>query len=276
MTRTTRRTTAALALAALLALAGCSSSDDDATGASPSATASDSLTGDLTIFAAASLQPAFDELTASFAVDHPGVTVNPVTYDGSSTLATQLVEGGNADVFASADEKNMQPVVDATLVDGAPTIFTTNTLQIVVAPGNPKKIDSLADLAALAGDGGTVVLCAPEVPCGSASQQVLAAAKVELKPASQEQNVSAVLTKVTSGEADAGLVYRTDVLRAGDSVEGVDFTEAAGVVNKYPIAALDDDARADGHEAATAQAFVDLVLSDEGQKVLADKGFTAP
>ncbi|WP_029288192.1 molybdate ABC transporter substrate-binding protein [Cellulomonas sp. HZM] len=278
MTRTTRtRASAALALAAVLALAACSSSDDASTGPSQAPTATgDALTGDLTVFAAASLQPAFDELVTTFAADNPGVHVNPVTYDGSSTLATQIVQGGNADVFASADEKNMKPVVDAGLTAAAPTIFTTNTLQIVVAPGNPKHITSLADLAKVADDGGIVVLCAPEVPCGSASQQVLAAADVDLTPASEEQNVTAVLTKVTAGEADAGLVYRTDVLRAGDDVEGVDFAEAATVVNKYPIAVLSDEARADGHEQAAAQAFVDLVLSDEGQKVLTDKGFTTP
>ncbi|ROS31289.1 molybdate ABC transporter substrate-binding protein [Cellulomonas sp. PhB150] len=275
MTRTTTVRTA-LVLAALLALTGCTSTNEAGTGSPSSSVPSDGLTGELTIFAAASLQPVFDELAATFAADHPDVTVNPVTYDGSSTLATQLVEGGNADVFASADEKTMTPVVDAGLTASAPTIFTTNTLQIVVAPGNPKKVTSLADLATLADDGGIVVLCAAAVPCGSASQQVLDAAKVELKPASEEQSVSAVLTKVVSGEADAGLVYRTDVLKAGDDVEGVDFAEAAGVVNKYPIAALGDDARDDGHEVATAQAFVDLVLSAEGQQVLADKGFTAP
>lgn len=263
-------------LAALLALAGCSSTNETGAG-SPSATASaDDLTGELTIFAAASLQPAFDELAATFAAAHPDVTVDPVTYDGSSTLATQLVEGATADVFASADEKNMTPVVDAGLTATVPTTFTTNTLQIVVAPGNPQKISNLVDLARLSTDGGIVVLCAAEVPCGSASQQVLDAAGVDLKAASEEQSVSAVLTKVVSGEADAGLVYRTDVLKAGDEVEGVDFAEAAGVVNRYPIAVLGDDARDDGHEAATARAFVDLILSAPGQRVLADKGFAAP
>jgi len=270
-----RTATAAIAVAALLALAGCSSSNEAGSG-SPSTSASGDLTGQLTIFAAASLQPAFDELAATFAAAHPDVTVNPITYDGSSTLATQLVEGGSADVFASADEKNMKPVVDAGLTAATPEVFTTNTLQIVVAPGNPKKVRSLADLATLSADGGIVVLCAAEVPCGSASQRALVAAKAELKPASEEQSVSAVLTKVVSGEADAGLVYRTDVLKAGDDVEGVDFAEAAGVVNRYPITALSGEARDAGHEAATAQAFVDLVLSDEGQRVLTAKGFTAP
>jgi len=276
-TVTPARTTTGLALAAVLLLGGCSSSDDASLDGTPSTSASsDALTGGLTVFAAASLQPAFDELTATFANDHPGVKVDPVTYDGSSTLATQLVGGGNADVFASADEKNMTTVVDAKLVAGDPTVFTTNTLEIVVAPANPKKITSLADLATVASDGGAVVICAEEVPCGAASKQVLDAAGVALKPSSQEQNVTAVLTKVESGEADAGLVYKTDVLRAGDSVEGVEFAEAAKVVNPYPIAVLGDDTRASGHDAATAQAFVDLVLSDEGRKVLESKGFAAP
>jgi len=275
-TMTPARTATGLALAAVLLLAGCSSSDDDAASSTSPTTSGDSLTGGLTVFAAASLQPAFDELTATFAKDHPGVKVDPVTYDGSSTLATQLVGGGNADVFASADEKNMTTVVDAKLVAGDPTVFTANTLEIVVAPGNPKKITSLADLATVASDGGAVVVCAAEVPCGAASKQVLDAAGVTLKPSSQEQNVTAVLTKVESGEADAGLVYKTDVLRAGDSVEGVEFAEAAKVVNQYPIAVLGDDTRASGHDEATAQAFVDLVLSDEGQKVLESKGFAAP
>ncbi|MDM7831824.1 molybdate ABC transporter substrate-binding protein [Cellulomonas edaphi] len=270
------RTTAAAALVALLTLAGCSSAPvpEDAAGGAPSASA-DGLTGELTIFAAASLQPAFDELTAAFAAEHPGVTVDPVTYDGSSTLATQLVQGARADVFASADETTMAPVVDAGLVDGAPTTFTTNSLQILVPPGNPQQVASLADLATLAARGGTVVLCAPEVPCGSAARKVLDAAGVELAPASEEQNVSAVLTKVTAGEADAGLVYRTDVLRAGHLARGVDFPEADEAINPYPIAALGDDARPDGHDAATARAFVELVLSGEGQKVLAEAGFGA-
>ena len=138
----------------LLALAGCSSA---APAAEPRPTG---LTGELTVFAAASLQGAFDEIAAELAEQNPGVTVHPITYDGSSTLATQLVDGASADVFASADLTNMGTVTDAGLADGTPTVFTTNTLEIVVAPGNPLGIDSLADLAALSTSGGKVVLCA--------------------------------------------------------------------------------------------------------------------
>ncbi|MFC4615065.1 molybdate ABC transporter substrate-binding protein [Cellulomonas algicola] len=262
------------AVVALVAVAGCSAAEPEspATGASGSA---DALSGTLTVFAAASLKGAFDELTADFADAHPGVDVQPTTYDGSSTLATQLVEGARADVFASADETTMGTVDDAGLVEGAPTLFATNTLQIVVPAGNPHGIASLADLAALASSGGRVVLCAAQVPCGAAARKVLDAAGVALTPASEEQNVTAVLTKVVAGEADAGLVYRTDVLAAGDDVEGIDVDEAADVVNRYPIAVLGTGSRS-AQDAEVAQAFVDLVLSDAGQQVLADRGFAAP
>ncbi|QHT56385.1 molybdate ABC transporter substrate-binding protein [Cellulomonas sp. H30R-01] len=265
------------AVVGLVVLAGCATSSPDAgpTRASSASRTGDDLTGTLTVFAAASLTGAFDELTARFAAEHPGVDVQPVTYDGSSTLATQLVEGARADVFASADEDTMATVDDAGLVEGAPTVFTTNTLQIVVPAGNPDRVASVADLAALASSGGRVVLCAAQVPCGAASQKVVESAGVSLTPASEEQNVTAVLTKVAAGEADAGLVYRTDVLAAGDDVEGVDVDEAADVVNRYPIAVLGTGDRA-SQDAAVAQAFVDLVLSDTGQRVLADRGFVAP
>ena len=245
--------------AVLLALAGCSS-------AAPAAEPSTGLTGELTVFAAASLQGAFDDLGAEFAEQNPGVTVHPTTYDGSATLATQLTGGASADVFASADPQTMSTVTDAGLAKGPPTVFTTNTLEIVVAAGNPLGIDSLADLAALSTSGGKVVLCGVQVPCGSAAHEVLDG--LALTPVSEEQNVKAVLTKVQTGDADAGLVYRTDVLSAGGAVDGVEFPEAATAVNEYPIVALEDG--------AVAQAFVDLVLSDAGQRVLAAAGFSAP
>jgi len=277
--RATRRTAAvrALALTAVLALAACSDGTDgpaDASTSTSTGTAGPELTGDLTVFAAASLQGAFDELATTFMEQHPSVQVAPVTYDGSSTLVTQLVEGASADVLATADEKNMTTVVDAGLVEGTPTVFTTNTLQIVVAAGNPQHVRSLADLATLASSGGTVVLCAPEVPCGSAAHKALDDAGVTFTPASEEQNVKAVLTKVQTGDADAGVVYRTDVLGAGETVEGVDVAEAASAVNQYPIALLAEPTRTHGDD--VAQAFVDLVLSDEGQQVLADHGFVSP
>ncbi|NUU16260.1 molybdate ABC transporter substrate-binding protein [Cellulomonas humilata] len=245
------------AAAVLLALTACSTK-------SPASQAPTGLTGELTVFAAASLQGAFDELAAELAQQNPGITVNPVTYDGSSTLATQLVGGASADVFASADEATMAEVVG----EEESTVFATNTVEIVVAPGNPLGISSLADLAALSSSGGKVILCAAEVPCGSASHTVLDGTGLTLTPVSEEQNVKAVLTKVQTGDADAGLVYRTDVLAAGDTVEGVEFPESASAVNAYPIVAL---TRTDA-----AQAFVDLVLSDEGQRILAEHGFTAP
>ncbi len=266
-----------VALAAVLALVGCSDATDgpaEAATSSAGGVVEPELTGDLTVFAAASLQVVFDELATTFMEQHPSVQVAPVTYDGSSTLATQLVEGASADVLATADEKNMTTVVDAGLVEGTPTVFTTNTLQIVVPAGNPQRVRSLADLATLASSGGTVVLCAPEVPCGSAAHQALDAAGVTFTPASEEQNVKAVLTKVRTGDADAGIVYRTDVLAAGDAVEGVDFPEASSAVNTYPIALLAEPTRTHGSD--VAQAFIDLVLSDEGRQVLADHGFVAP
>jgi len=292
MTRSLLRTTvgrgaagAAFVLGLSLALAGCSSSADEPpagtpTGESPSGgadtTPDGDLSGELTVFAAASLQQVFDQLVAEFEAQNPGVTVDPVTYDGSSTLVTQLTEGASADVFASADQNNMAKAVDGGIVDGDPTVFTTNTLQIAVAPGNPEGISSLQDLADLAAGGGKVVLCAAEVPCGTASHTALDAAGVSLTPASEEQNVTAVLTKVASGEADAGLVYRTDVQGSDGAVEGVDFPEAAQAVNQYPIALLNQGARGADDDGSIGRAFIDLVLSDTGQQVLADAGFVAP
>jgi molybdate transport system substrate-binding protein len=275
-----RIATLTTAAAVVLVAAGCGSSGGSSptstVGAAdtPAATSTTDLTGTLQVFAAASLKGAFDQLAEQFGAAHPDVDVKPISYDGSSTLVTQLVGGAKADVFASADTKNMQKVVDAGLVQGDPTVFTTNTLQIAVAPGNPKNIHSLADLATLSNDGGKVVICAPEVPCGNASQTALTAAGVTLKPASQEQNVTAVLTKVQAGEADAGLVYRTDVQGAGGKVDGVDFPESAQAVNQYPIAELVAGSRSG--DDATAAAFVQYVLGPDGQAVLTKLGFVAP
>ncbi|MEO9009447.1 MAG: molybdate ABC transporter substrate-binding protein [Nakamurella sp.] len=227
--------------------------------------AGDQLSGTLLIFAAASLKATFDDLRGVFQKQHPKVTFPEITYDGSSTLATQIQDGAPADVFASADETNMNKV--ATLVADR-VDFATNTLRIAVAPGNPKHITSLADIAA---PRVLTVVCAPEVPCGAASHKALNAAGVDLKPVSEEQNVKAVLTKVQTGNADAGLVYATDINSAGDTVEGIDFPESAKAVNVYPIAALKDS-----KNVAAAQAFIELVTSAEGQKVLAGVGFGTP
>lgn len=272
-----RRTTAALALLTAVSLLGaCSAqSEGDAASTVPGTTsgaettaAGPELTGELTVYAAASLTAAFDDLATRFELLNPALDVTPIVYDGSSTLATQLVEGAPADVFASADEKNMTVVSDAGLLADPAQLFASNTLVIAYPPGNPGGVTSLDDLvkADL-----SVVLCAAEVPCGAASQRLLTAAGLTVTPASEEQNVTAVLTKIKADEADAGLVYATDVAAAGDSVEWIVPAGAADVVNRYPVAAL----AGAGNPTATA-AFVAYVLSADGQAVLAGYGFSAP
>lgn len=247
-------------LALVLPLAGCGSSDSGGDGAG-----GDSST--LTVFAASSLTASFTELEKQFEADHPGVDVQ-LSFGGSSDLVTQVQNGAPADVFASADTANMDKLVSAGLTGSAPQDFATNTLEIAVPPGNPAGVTSFADLGEKGLD---LVVCAPEVPCGAAAQQVAENAGVTLHPVSEEQSVTDVLAKVTSGEADAGLVYVTDVQGAGDAVEGITFPESSSVVNTYPIATLAGAADAD-----LAQQFVDLVLSDSGQQVLHDAGFGKP
>lgn len=254
-----RRAAAAATLVGAVILAGCTGTSER--------TADDGPSGELTIFAAASLSGAFDELSAQFEAQHPSIDVLPIVYDGSSVLATQLIEGAAADVFASADGRNMMKVIDGALTDEAEA-FATNTMQIAVAPGNP---DGIASLASLGGDDLLVVMCAAEVPCGASAHTLLDAAHAHVTPASEEQNVTAVLAKVKSGEADAGLVYRTDIAAAGEAVEAVDIAGAEQATNVYPLSALTDAANPDA-----ARAFVAFVLSDAGQEVLRDFGFGAP
>lgn len=258
-----------VALAAVALLAGCASSGSgsgDASTPRASTSKADSLSGDLTIYAAASLTASFNDLAKGFHKLHPKVTVKPIDYDGSSTLATQLRQGAPADVFASADQATMNKVTD--LVDGRARVFASNILQIAVQPGNPKKITDLKDLT---DSDLQVVLCAPAVPCGTASHRLLDADGLTVKPVSEEQNVTAVLTKVKSGDADAGLVYVTDVTAAKGAVDGVTISDADKAVNEYPIAALKEAANA-----PLARAFVKYVLSDAGQAVLARYGFGKP
>lgn len=260
MNRSLRRSVAVLALA-VLALTGCSSPSAAPSPGASAAADSTTLSGDLAVYAAASLKGAFDEIGVAFTDENPDVTFSAV-YDGSSTLVTQLQEGAPGDVFASADEKNMDTLADLAI---SPTLFASNTLVIAVPAGNPGGVESLADLADV-----TAVLCAPEVPCGAASATLLSNADVTVEPASLEQNVTAVLTKVVAGEADAGLVYATDVI-GRDDVEVIVPDGAGDVVNHYPIAVLDG-----APNSAAAEAFVAFVLSDAGQKILADHGFGAP
>ncbi len=253
----------AIALAALLALAGCS------TGAQPSATGSANSTAPaktLTVFAAASLNGAFTKIATDFQAANPGLTVK-YSFDGSSTLVDQLSGGAPADVFASADEKNMARATSANLISGTPKIFATNVLTLVVAPGNPAKITGLDSSLT----GKKLVVCADGVPCGTATKTLATNLGVTLTPVSQEQKVTDVLGKVTSGEADAGVVYTTDAKGAGDKVMAVAIPGSEKVVNKYPIAAT-----ASSKEAALAAAFIAYVASDTGQKVLTDRGFGKP
>jgi molybdate transport system substrate-binding protein len=241
--------------AALLLLTGCAGSP------APAESDEAALSGSLTVYAAASLSASFDEIGEAFTAEHPEVQFSAV-YDGSSTLATQILEGAPADVFASADQANMTKAADAT---GDPAVFASNTLVIAVPAGNPAGVASLADLADV-----VTVLCAPEVPCGAASASLLDAADVSVDASSLEQNVTAVLTKVAAGEADAGLVYATDVI-GRDDVEAIVPEGADDVVNLYEIAAVTDAANSEA-----ADAFVDFVLSGEGQAILETYGFGAP
>lgn len=221
----------------------------------------------MTVFAAASLQSTFTEIGDLFEDANPGVTVE-FSFAGSSSLVTQLEEGAPADVFASADTKTMGNVVDVGLVAGEPVDFATNVLTIVTEPGNPENITSFADLTR---EGVSVVVCAPQVPCGAATEHVEEASGVTLTPVSEESSVTDVLGKVTSGQADAGLVYVTDATDAGESVTEVPFPESAGAVNTYPIADL---ANADNAELAAE--FVDFVTGEQGRALLAEAGFGAP
>ncbi|MFB1299225.1 molybdate ABC transporter substrate-binding protein [Mycobacterium sp. pW049] len=250
-----KRIAAAMGIASLIA--GCS----------PSQSESSTAAGDLTVFAAASLKSTFTELGARFEDDNPGTTVT-FNFAGSSDLVAQLSQGAPADVFASADSANMTRAIDAGLVSGAPVAFATNTLTIVTPPGNPARIASFADLAR---PGTQVVVCAPQVPCGSATEKVEEVTGVTLAPVSEESAVTDVLGKVTSGQADAGLVYVTDAAGAGDKVTTVPFPESVSAVNTYPITALNASA-----DPAAAQKFIELVTGPRGRDVLSAAGFAAP
>jgi molybdate transport system substrate-binding protein len=234
---------------AMLPLAACGGDGDETT---------------LTVYAAASLTAPFKDIAKQFEADHEGVRV-ALSFGGSSDLASQIQQGAPADVFASADTANMDKLVDAGLSSGDPQSFATNVLEIATPPGNPADIENFQDLAE---DGVKVVVCAPEVPCGAAAQQVAEKAGVTLHPVSEEQSVTDVLGKVTSGEADAGVVYVTDVQAAGDDVEGVEFPESSEVVNTYPIVAVEG-----ADEGGLANEFIEMVLGDTGRQILHAAGF---
>ena len=247
-----------IALVATLALAGCGAPDD---------AADDEVTGTVTVFAAASLTEVFTELGDQLELQDPGLDVQ-FNFAGSSALATQLTQGAPADVFASADTEQMDVVTNNGLVSTAPALFATNVLEIAVPAGNPGGITGLADLA---DPEKTIALCAAEVPCGAAAEQVFDAAGLTAAPDTLEEDVKAALTKVTLGEVDAALVYATDVQAAGSAVEGIEFPESADAVNGYPICPLTG-----APNPAGARAFVELVGSAAGQEALTAAGFGTP
>ena len=252
----------------LLMIAGCSAKDTSPAAPSASVTASTApaLSGTLNVFAAASLTEAFTTIGAAFESAHPGVQV-VFNFGASSALAQQVGAGAPADVFAAANPATMKIVVDAGDAS-APQVFVTNRLEIAVPANNPGKVIGLADFAK---PGLKIALCAPKVPCGAAATKAFKAAGITAAPDTLEQDVKGALTKVVLGEVDAALVYRTDVLAAGDKVKGIDFPEAAQAVNAYPIATLTG-----APSAAEARSFVAYVLSDQGQRVLAAAGFGRP
>ena len=286
--RVMRGAIAVLAAAGLTVLAACaSSSSSGTTGATTSAAASASASpsvkasgsasasssaagsgapasgGTLTVFAAASLKATFTEMGQTFQEQNPGTTVT-FNFAGSSDLVTQITSGAPADVFASADQNNMTKAVDGGVIDGTPVNFASNTLTIVTQPGNPKGIAGFADLAK---PDLQVVVCAPQVPCGAATQKVEQNTGVTLTPVSEESSVTDVLGKLANG-ADAGLVYVTDAKNAGDKVTEVPFPEASAVVNVYPIAPVKG-----GPQPELASKFIELVTGPDGQQILSGAGF---
>jgi molybdate transport system substrate-binding protein len=255
----------ACAASAVLVLAACGSS---AGGSSSGASAaSGKPSGQLVVFAATSLTDAFAKIGAQFEKANPGVTVK-FNYDGSSTLATQITQGAPADVFASAAPANMSTVTDGGDATGTPQVFTRNTAEIMVEKGNPLHIESVKDLA---DDKIKVAVCAPEVPCGALAQEVFKNAGVTVKPVSEETNVGGVVTKVTLGEVDAGVVYVTDVKENESKASGVTIPADQNSITDYPIVQVKG-----APNVTAAKAFISYVLGPNGQKVLASFGFLPP
>ena len=261
---------AAVAALSLITLSSCSGGSESASSSSStasSAAATASATPvELNVFAAASLNKAFPEIADTVLKESdPNIKVT-FNFQGSSTLVDQMKEGAPADVFASADQKNMTKATDAKLVD-TPKPFASNVLTLIVPKGNPAKITGLDSSL----DGKKLVVCAQGVPCGNATKQLADKLGVTLNPVSEEQKVTDVRAKVESGEADAGLVYATDAKAAGDKVEVVEIARANEVVNSYPIALTVSTKNKEA-----GQKFIDAVLSEKGQAVLKKYGFSAP
>jgi molybdate transport system substrate-binding protein len=257
----TRRRIGALFVAALAVpmLAACG-------GGPPESAGSSTPSNTITVAAAASLTEAFTQIGKEFEATKPGTTVI-FSFGSSAMLATQIEEGAPVDVFAAANPATMKTVTDVGAAE-PPTNFVSNVLQIAAPKGNPGGIRGLKDFADKTKK---IALCAPQVPCGAAAVKVFSAAKITPAPDTLEQDVKATLQKVSANEVDAALVYRTDVIAAKDTVDGLEFPEARQAVNVYPIAVLKGSM-----SAAAAQQFVDYVLSADGQAVLRRAGFGKP
>lgn len=258
----------AVAASALLVGCGTTSADTGATasgGAGPTATTA-GPSGEITVFAAASLTESFTALGTQFEAANPDATIT-FSFGPSSGLATQITEGAPADVFASASAKNMDAVVAAKAAD-APAVFAKNVMEIAVPPGNPANVTTLADLGKA---DVKVALCQPDVPCGAVAAKVFTNAGLTVTPVTLEADVKATLTKVELGEVDAGVVYVTDALAAGDKVTGIEIPADVNAATSYPIATLTASKNPD-----LAKAFVDYVLSADGASVLTAAGFEKP
>jgi molybdate transport system substrate-binding protein len=259
----------AAAVAALALVAGCGdNASDSASGsgsAAPSASSSGSgVTGTITVFAAASLTESFGTVGKQFEAAHPGTTVK-FNFGASSALAQSIIQGAPADVFASASAKNMTQIGDEAT---GSTTFANNVMEIAVPPDNPGKVTQVSDLTKA---GLKVALCQAQVPCGATAKQVFDKQKLTVKPVTEGADVKSVLTAVQLGEVDAGVVYKTDVQAAGAKVKGIEIPDAQNASTSYPIASLKA-----APNSAGAAAFVDYVLSADGEKVLADAGFAGP
>ena len=266
-----RAAIAAVSLLSAVSLAACGgSASNSSTGAASGATSASAssgegkATGKVTVLAAASLQGAFEEIEKTVEKDNPGLDVT-FDFQGSQDLVSSLAGGNSADVLATANNSTMKTAAEQKLV-GDQTEFATNVLTLIVPKGNPKRITGLDSSL----DGANLVICAPEVPCGEATQKLSSALGVTLNPASEEQKVTDVRGKVESGEADAGIVYTTDAAAAKDKADKIDIPDG-GVVNHYPIAQT-----ASPENAAGAKVFIDAVTGKTGQEVLAKYGFGKP
>lgn len=259
-----RRLPLVLAVAGL-ALTACGSTGAGAAATSSAATP-DPAAGSITVFAAASLTEAFTTLGRQYEAAHPGAKVT-FNFGASSTLATQIVQGAPADVFAAASRRTMDTVTSAGAATGS-RVFAVNTLEIATPASPTTPVRSLADLAR---PGVKVAICQPAVPCGDAARKLFALNRLSVTPVSEENDVKSVLAKVELGEVDAGVVYVTDVRAAAGRVVGVTIPTDRNVTTAYPIVTTTGSA-----DATTARAFVDYVLSPAGQQVLTAAGFTSP